>query len=100
MSEQVLVAKSGRIQGSPASRRMRLEGQVPGVVYGVGSDPVVVSCNARELRALMSKRPLLGSEVSLELDGKARKVLVKEIQRHPVRQEVLHIDFLVVNNKK
>lgn len=99
MSELVLVAKSGRFLGSPASRRMRLDGQIPGVVYGAATDPVSVTCDNRELRAAMSKQQLVGTVVQLELDGKKRNVIVKEIQRHPVRQEVLHIDFQVLNQK-
>jgi len=97
VSELVLVAKSGRVSGSPVSRRMRLDGQIPGVVYGATTDPVVITCNNRELRAAMSKQQLVGTVVQLELDGKRRHAIVKEIQRHPVRQEVLHIDFQVLN---
>ncbi len=93
MSEVALVAKSGRIPGSPISRRLRQNGQVPGVVYGASADPVAISCDARELRAIMSKQQLLGGVIDLELDGKRHQVIVKEIQRHPVRQEVLHVDF-------
>lgn len=99
MSELVLVAKSGRVQGSPASRRLRLEGQVPGVVYGATFDPVSIACEVRELRAAMSKRPLVGSEVTLKLDGKNHQAVVKEIHRHPTRPEIFHIDFQVVSHK-
>lgn len=99
MSELVLAAESGRIQGSPASRRMRSSGQVPGVVYGGAGSPVAISCNSRELRALMSKRPIVGSLITLELDGKARKVICKELQKHPVRPEVLHVDFQLVDGE-
>lgn len=97
MSDLVLVAESGRIQGSPASRRLRSTGQVPGVLYGGKADPVAFSCSQRELRALMSKQSLVGSVLTLELDGKSHQVVVKEIQKHPVRQEVLHVDFQVVD---
>ncbi|MDA8080135.1 MAG: 50S ribosomal protein L25 [Actinomycetota bacterium] len=97
MSELELVAKSGRLSGSPASRRMRLDGQIPGVVYGAKTNPVSVVCDSRELRAAMSKQQLVGMVVQLDLDGEKRHAIVKEIQRHPVRQEVLHIDFQVLN---
>ena len=99
MSELVLVAKSGRPQGSPASRRLRLEGQIPGVVYGASIDPVAVSCSTREVRHAMSKQQLVGAVIDLEIDGKKQPVIVKEIQRHPVRQDVLHMDFQVLNKK-
>ncbi|NNN20084.1 MAG: 50S ribosomal protein L25 [Acidimicrobiaceae bacterium] len=99
MSELVLAAKSGRSEGSPASRRLRLEGQIPGVVYGASTEPVQVSCNSRELRSAMSKQQLVGTVIQLELDGTKRHVVIKEIQRHPVRPEILHIDFQVLNQK-
>lgn len=97
MSELVLVAKSGRLPGSPASRRLRLEGQIPGVVYGASTEPVSVSCDSKALRAAISKQQLVGSAIELELDGKKYQAVVKEIQQHPVRQEVLHIDFQVMS---
>lgn len=96
MSEQVLIASSGRVKGSPGSRRMRTSGEVPGVVYGGGTEPVAVSFNAHELRAVMSKQQLLGRTVTLDLNGTKSQVIVKEIQRHPVRQDVLHVDCQVI----
>ena len=99
MSEVALVAKSGRLPGSPVSRRLRSEGQIPGVVYGASVDPLAVSCDGRELRAAMAKQQLVGSVVELELDGNKHQAIVKEIQRHPVRQEVLHIDFQLLSKK-
>jgi len=47
----------------------------------------------------MSKQQLVGAVIDLEIDGKKQPVIVKEIQRHPVRQDVLHMDFQVLNKK-
>lgn len=99
MSEVVFTAKSGRVQGSPASRRLRLEGQVPAIVYGGDSEPVAVSCNRRQLRAAMAKKQLVGSVVTLEIDGNSSQAVVREVQRHPVRHEVVHIDFQLIDQK-
>jgi large subunit ribosomal protein L25 len=77
--------------GSRASRRLRREGLVPGVVYGQGSEARPFQVSQRELRALLSEGHTL---LDLELDGsKAVPVVVKEQQTHPVRGEVLHLDF-------
>jgi large subunit ribosomal protein L25 len=80
--------------GSRATRRLRREGLVPGVVYGQGGDARPFQVSARELRVLLSEGHTL---LDLELDGsKAVPVVIKEEQHHPVRGDVLHLDFLEV----
>src|SRR5215207_9597012 len=80
--------------GSRATRRLRREGLVPGVVYGQGGDARPFQVSARELRVLLSEGHTL---LDLELDGsKAVPVVIKEQQHHPVRGDVLHLDFLEV----
>ena len=80
--------------GSRATRRLRREGQVPGIVYGGGEDPVAFSVDARELRnALAHAGALLG----LSVDGaSATPVVLKEIVRHPVSGHTMHVDLLRV----
>ena len=80
--------------GSRASRRLRRDGMVPGVVYGQGGDARPFQVPARRLRALLSEGHTL---LDLELDGsKAVPVVIKEQQNHPVRGDVLHLDCLEV----
>jgi len=80
--------------GSRASRRLRREGLVPGVVYGHGGEAHPFQVSARELRVLLSEGHTL---LDLELDGsKAVPVVIKEQQNHPVRGDVLHFDCLEV----
>jgi large subunit ribosomal protein L25 len=82
-------------RGTRAAKRLRREGLVPGVVYG-GSDGDTVSfkVSARELRRVLVDGSAL---IDLKLgQGKARPVIVKDQQRHPVRDELLHIDLLQV----
>lgn len=80
--------------GSRASRRLRREGKIPGVVYGDG-DSRAVRINARELRsALIASSAVIDVEVG---DGKSVPVIVKDQQHHPVRDEIVHIDLLQVN---
>ena len=80
--------------GSRATRRLRREGFVPGVVYGQGGEARPFQVPARELRTLLSEGHTL---LDLELDGSAAvPVVIKEQQNHPVRGEVLHLDCLEV----
>ena len=80
--------------GSRASRRLRRDGMVPGVVYGQGGDARPFQVPARDLRALLAEGHTL---LDLELDGsKAVPVVIKEQQNHPVRGDVLHLDCLEV----
>jgi large subunit ribosomal protein L25 len=80
--------------GSRASRRLRREGLVPGVVYGKGGEAKPFQVPERELRQLLGEGHTL---LDLKLDGgKAVPVVIKEEQRHPLRGEVLHLDCLEV----
>ena len=80
--------------GSRATRRLRREGLVPGVVYGQGGEARPFQVSARDLRLLLSEGQTL---LDLELDdSKAVPVVIKEQQHHPVRGDVLHLDFLEV----
>ena len=82
---------------SRAIRRMRRDGRVPGVLYGLDAEPVSFSVDARELR-----HALAGAGAVIELhDGKATTAAVlKDAQRHPVRGDVLHVDLLRVDLNK
>jgi large subunit ribosomal protein L25 len=80
--------------GSRATRRLRREGMVPGIVYGQGGEARPFEVPARDLRALLSEGHTL---LDLELEGsKAVPVVIKEQQNHPVRGDVLHLDCLQV----
>jgi large subunit ribosomal protein L25 len=80
--------------GSRATRRLRRDGLVPGVVYGQGGEARPFQVSARELRTLLTEGHTL---LDLEMDGsKAVPVVIKEQQNHPVRGDVLHLDCLEV----
>jgi large subunit ribosomal protein L25 len=79
--------------GSRATRRLRREGMVPGVVYGQGGEARPFQVPARDLRVLLSEGHTL---LDLELDGSKAPVVIKEQQNHPVRGDVLHLDCLEV----
>jgi large subunit ribosomal protein L25 len=97
MASTVLVANTGRPTGSAASRRMRTVDNIPGVLYGHGMSPVSVTVGRRDLRLALSGAAGLNTVLDLTVDGKVYPAIVKELQRHPVRRNVAHIDFLQVN---
>ncbi|MGH9137580.1 MAG: 50S ribosomal protein L25 [Acidimicrobiales bacterium] len=97
MAEITLKADIGRPTGSRASGRLRASGRVPGVVYGLGQEVVAVSVAWKELRHVLTTDAGLNALIDLELDGSTDLVMVKELQRHPVRRDVLHVDFLRVS---
>ncbi|HEX6420531.1 MAG TPA: 50S ribosomal protein L25 [Acidimicrobiales bacterium] len=93
----VLVAETGRPTGSSASRRLRAAGKIPAVLYGRGAEPAALSVDWRELRAALTTEKGLNALLTLKVDGRSTKAIVKELQRHPVRRDVLHVDFLAVD---
>ena len=97
MADITLVAEPGRPSGSGAARRLRAEGRIPAVVYGNGIDPVAVSVGARDLRAALSTPAGLNAVVTLSVEGKTYPTMARELQRHPVRGTLVHVDFQVVD---
>ena len=97
MSDTVLVAETGRVTGSAASRRLRADDWIPGVVYGLGMEPLVVSVKRRDLRTALSGSAALNTVLDLQVDGTTYAAIVKDLQRHPVRRNVSHVDFIQVN---
>jgi len=93
----VLVAETGRPTGSPDARRMRREDHIPAIVYGQGMDPIAVSVVRRDLRLALSGPAGVNTVLDLTVDGTVYPAIVKELQRHPVRRTVSHVDFLQVN---
>ena len=96
MPEITLVAESGRPAGSRPSSRLRAAGRIPGVIYGHGIAPVPVSVDGRSLRAALTTESGLNALLALQVEGDTHLAMAREIQRHPVRGTVLHVDFQVV----
>ena len=82
-------------EGSRTARRLRRSGEVPGVIYGGAGEPSHFSVDARILRNTLARS---GAILDISVDGgSASPVLVKDLQRHPVRGDIMHVDFLRVN---
>lgn len=97
MADLTLTAELGRPIGSRSSGRLRVAGKIPGVVYGHGNDPVPVAVDARALRAVLNTEAGMNALITLEMDGARQLAMAKEVQRHPVRNTVTHIDFLAIS---
>ena len=96
MDEVSLVAEVGRVKGSSEARRLRLAGKVPGVLYGHGIDPIDVAVGSRELRTALTSDSGLNALISLDVGGKNHLAMARQLQRHPVRRSIDHVDFVVV----
>ncbi len=100
MSEVTLAAEIGRTTGTRPSRRLRAEGRVPGVVYGGGKEAETITFRRADLRHALNTEAGRNALVRLEFEGQSFLTLVREIQRHPVRRDVTHVDFLKVDETK
>ena len=87
-----LNAKTREDLGKGASRRLRRQALVPAVVYGAG-EPVSVTLEHKELWKAQEQEAFFSSTFSLNIDGAATQVFVKDLQRHPAKDLVLHADF-------
>jgi large subunit ribosomal protein L25 len=95
-----LAATPGRATGSSASRRLRASGKIPAVLYGRGAEPRSITVDWRDLRSALTTEKGLNALITLDIDGTRTEAVVKEMQRHPVRRDVLHVDFLSVDVDK
>ena len=96
MEEVSLVADVGRVKGSAEARRLRLGGKVPGVLYGHGIEPTDVAVGSRELRAALTSESGLNALISLDVGGENHLAMARQLQRHPVRRSIDHVDFVIV----
>ena len=97
MATNLLTAETGRPRGTRPSRRLRRTGRVPAVVYGMGENPLAVSVDRSDLRGALSTDAGLNALITLDVDGDRQLSIVKDLQRHPVRRDVLHVDFLRID---
>ena len=89
-------AVSRDVQGKGASRRLRREGMVPGIIYGGGKDPQMFATNHNELIHHLDNEAFYSHILNVNLDGKPQQVVLKDLQRHPSKPFVTHVDLLRV----
>lgn len=92
--EANLKASLRDIIGSAESRRLRNNGELPAVIYGMGMDPVSVVLDAREFNNALRSEAGANTILNLEVGKKKYTALAREIQKHPYKNQFLHVDLL------
>ena len=93
------VAFERAMQGTGASRRLRITGRTPGIVYGGTGDALLIEIDHNALFHAIKKEAFHASILEMELGGQDHKVLLRDLQMHPFKQQILHIDFQRVEAK-
>ena len=94
-----IAAESRSDVGKGASRRLRKEGKVPGVIYGAGKDPVSITVMHDDFMHHLENEAFYSHILTVSVDGKVNKAVLKDLQRHPAKPKILHVDFLRVGDK-
>ena len=97
MADLVLNTEEKTTIGSRSSRRLRRDGKVPGVLYGLGQDPEIFSVDYGDLRRALTTDAGLNALIQLSVNGTNQLSILKSLQRHPVKDEVIHVDFVRVD---
>ena len=87
-------------QGTGASRRLRNAGRTTGIVYGAGQEPQAIELDHNALWHALKKEAFHSSILDMELNGQTSKVVLRDVQFHPFKQLVLHVDFQRVSAKQ
>jgi large subunit ribosomal protein L25 len=93
MATAQLSATPRTTSGKGPARSLRSAGQIPGVVYGHAREPQALTLDTREFEKLLSRIAAESTVIELSLDGHTTKTLIREIQRHPFKRQILHVDF-------
>ncbi|MDE0841022.1 MAG: 50S ribosomal protein L25/general stress protein Ctc [Porticoccaceae bacterium] len=93
-----LNAKGREVSGKGASRRLRrLAGEIPGIVYGGKKDPQSITLVHKDVLKALENEAFYSHIVRLDIDGKSQDVVLKDLQRHPAKTAILHMDFLRIS---
>jgi len=93
MATVSLSANSRDATGKGAARTLRSQGQVPAVIYGHGRDPQPLALNARDLDKMLGHIQAESTVIEVTVGGQTSRTLIREIQRHPIKRQILHVDF-------
>jgi large subunit ribosomal protein L25 len=92
-----LSATTRSSRGKNAARALRREGRIPAILYGHGDETKALSVDALELEKLLSGVPAGSTLIDVQIDGLATTALIREVQWHPFRPQILHVDFLQIH---
>src|SRR5690349_10859478 len=93
MATAQLGAKARTGTGKGVARKLRQAGEIPGIIYGHGRAPQALSLNGREFDRLLSTVAIQSTVIELSFDGSMARTLIREIQRHPFKKQIIHVDF-------
>ncbi|MBA3919600.1 MAG: 50S ribosomal protein L25 [Gemmatimonas sp.] len=93
MANATLSANSRAETGKGAARKIRQAGNIPAVIYGHNREPQSLVLNSRETEKLVKSISTKSTVIELSIDGKTARTLIREVQRHPFKRTILHIDF-------
>ncbi|RNF84112.1 50S ribosomal protein L25/general stress protein Ctc [Montanilutibacter psychrotolerans] len=97
MSEHILKATGRSVEGKGASRRLRRAASIPAIVYGGTAAPQPIQLDHEKIWLASQNEWFYASIISLDIDGKVESVLLRDMQRHPFKQIIMHLDFLRVD---
>jgi large subunit ribosomal protein L25 len=93
MSEHIIKATGRNVEGKGASRRLRRAASIPAIVYGGNAAPMPIQLDHEKIWLAQQNEWFYSSILSLDIDGKVESVLLRDMQRHPYKQIILHLDF-------
>ena len=99
-TEHTIKAYGRQDAGKGASRRLRRAGRIPAIVYGGHADPVSVELEHEKTWLASQNEWFYSSILTMDLDGKSQKVLLRDMQRHPYKQQIMHLDFQRVSENE
>jgi|TARA_B100001059_G_C17821111_1_gene578354 large subunit ribosomal protein L25 len=91
--EFIVNAEKRERKGTSYSRNIRREGLVPGIIYGAGKAEEIISLNKFEVAKNLENDAFYSQVLDISLEGKKQQVILRDIQRHPAKREILHMDF-------
>ena len=100
-AEFIITAEKRDVQGKGASRRLRrVEGKVPAILYGKGTEPTAISLSHKDLVHSLENEAFYSHILTLKLEGKDQPVILKDLQRHPFKPVIMHADFQRVSENQ
>ncbi|MGV8941586.1 MAG: 50S ribosomal protein L25/general stress protein Ctc [Lysobacter sp.] len=100
MSNKIIKATGRSVEGKGASRRLRHAGKIPAIIYGGTAAPQPVLLDQEKIWVASQNEWFYSTILDLDVDGKVESVLLRDMQRHPYKQIIMHLDFMRVNQKE
>jgi large subunit ribosomal protein L25 len=93
MATEILNAQKRATTGKGAARKLRAARQIPGIVYGHHRDPLAITLDAKELERMLERVSAVTTVFDVKIGKDTARSLIREVQRHPIKRDILHVDF-------